>query len=406
MEGTGQAGGDMTTRLGEKDSGDETKKNVQPSGDIDPAVHPTGDKTNTDQRDRDIEDKIDEDIEVVSDKDEDYMYSDDFEELESGDETDIEDNDVPNGEIILHRIRDPNPLLPETVTCLDTEWGSKVYLVGTAHFSEESQRDVMQTIHNTQPDVVMVELCNSRINILQLDEATLLEEAQNINMEKIRLSIKQSGVVQGIMHLLFLSMSAHLTKELGMAPGGEFRAAFREARRIPGCRLQLGDRPINITLRRALSSLSVWQKLRLAWYLITSKDPISKEDVEKCKQKDLLEEMLKEMTGEFPALSKVFVQERDTFLANSLKLASQPIEHPDAPNGYIPTVVVGVVGIGHVPGIVLNWKNQQYDIKDIMMIPEGSWLGSVFRLGVKLSLLGLLSFACFKMYRWTLPMIT
>ena len=59
----------------------------------------------------------------------------------------------------------------------------------------------------------------------------------------------------------------------------------------------------------------------------------SKEDVEKCKQKDLLEEMLKEMTGEFPALSKVFVQERDTFLANSLKLASQPIEHPDAPNG-------------------------------------------------------------------------
>ena len=30
------------------------------------------------------------------------------------------------------------------------------------------------------------------------------------------------------MHLLFLSMSAHLTKELGMAPGGEFRTAFRE----------------------------------------------------------------------------------------------------------------------------------------------------------------------------------
>ena len=51
---------------------------------------------------------------------------------------------MPNGEIILHRIRDPNPQLPETVTCLDTEWGSKVYLVGTAHFSEESQRDVMQ----------------------------------------------------------------------------------------------------------------------------------------------------------------------------------------------------------------------------------------------------------------------
>ncbi len=30
------------------------------------------------------------------------------------------------------------------------------------------------------------------------------------------------------MHLLLLSMSAHLTQQLGMAPGGEFRRAFRE----------------------------------------------------------------------------------------------------------------------------------------------------------------------------------
>lgn len=64
----------------------------------------------------------------------------------------------------------------------------------------------------------------------------------------------------------------------------------------------------------------------------------SKEEVEKCKQKDLLEQMLKEMTGEFPALSQVFVQERDMFLANSLRLAAQPILHPDSPTGELPPV--------------------------------------------------------------------
>ena len=37
----------------------------------------------------------------------------------------------------------------------------------------------------------MVELCVGRVNIIHLDEETLLEEAKNINMEKIRLSIKQ-----------------------------------------------------------------------------------------------------------------------------------------------------------------------------------------------------------------------
>lgn len=50
--------------------------------------------------------------------------------------------------------------------------------------------------------------------------------------------------------------------------------------------------------------------------------------MERCKQRDLLEEMLREMTGEFPALSHVFVSERDMFLANSLRLAASPLINP------------------------------------------------------------------------------
>lgn len=48
-----------------------------------------------------------------------------------------------------------------------------------------------------------------------------------------------------------------------------------QAQTVPGCKLHLGDRPIQITLKRAMASLSPWQKLRLAWYLITSKEPIT-----------------------------------------------------------------------------------------------------------------------------------
>ena len=65
--------------------------------------------------------------------------------------------------------------------------------------------------------------------------------------------------------------------------------------------------------------------------------------------------MLAEMTGEFPALSRVFVNERDTYLAYSLWLASNPIPDMSSPNGIRPAIVVGVVGIGHVPGIVKQW---------------------------------------------------
>lgn len=46
--------------------------------------------------------------------------------------------------------------------------------------------------------------------------------------EKIMSTIKENGVFHGLMYTLFLNLSAQLTKELGMAPGGEFRRALAE----------------------------------------------------------------------------------------------------------------------------------------------------------------------------------
>lgn len=299
--------------------------------------------------------------------------------------------------ISVKRVRKANPELPETVTVLKTQEGSVVYLVGTAHFSLESQEDVAKTIQETQPDVVLIELCKSRLNILSFDEEVILRESQSMNMEKMMTTIKQNGLVQGIMYILLLSMSAHLTRQLGMAPGGEFRRAVQEAEKVKGCLIHLGDRPLQITLQRALAALSVWQKLRLAWHMITSKDPISKEEVERCKKQDLLEEMLAEMTGEFPALSKVFVKERDIFLAYSLRLAANPTPCMHSPCGEQPTVVVGVVGIGHVPGIVENWdKVSDADIPDIMRIPEPSIPSKVLKFGIRASLISLVAWGCWK----------
>ncbi|XP_002413627.3 traB domain-containing protein [Ixodes scapularis] len=309
------------------------------------------------------------------------------------------DGEVPRmPHMTIQRNRKANPELPETVTVLKTDEGCVVYLVGTAHFSLESQEDVAKTIQETQPDVVLIELCKSRVNILSFDEELILKESQSMNMEKMMSTIKQNGLVQGIMYILLLSMSAHLTRQLGMAPGGEFRRAVQEAEKVKGCLIHLGDRPLQITLQRALAALSVWQKLRLAWHMITAKEPISKEEVERCKKQDLLEEMLAEMTGEFPALSKVFVKERDVFLAYSLRLAASPMPSMTTPSGEQPTVVVGVVGIGHVPGIVENWETvTDSDIPPIMRIPGPSLSSKVLKHTIKVSLLSLAVWGCWKL---------
>lgn len=56
------------------------------------------------------------------------------------------------------------------------------------------------------------------------------------------------------MYLLLQYFSVKVTKELGMAPGGEFRRAFQEAQKIPGCGVQLGDRPVHVSLYDLLTS--------------------------------------------------------------------------------------------------------------------------------------------------------
>ncbi|XP_068022037.1 traB domain-containing protein isoform X3 [Melanerpes formicivorus] len=257
--------------------------------------------------------------------------------------------------------RQKQPALPSTVTELGTEDGSKVYVVGTAHFSDSSKKDVVK-----------------------------------------------NGVMSGLMQMLLLKVSAHITEQLGMAPGGEFREAFKEASKVPFCKFHLGDRPIPVTFKRAIAALSFWQKVKLAWGLCFLSDPISKDDVEKCKQKDLLEQMMAEMIGEFPDLHRTIVSERDIYLTYMLKQAAKQIELPRAsetePRKYIPAVVVGVVGMGHVPGIEKNW-NSDLNIQEIMSVPPPSASSKIFKFAIKATVFGLMGYGCYRIGQRTVQFI-
>ncbi|XP_042804124.1 traB domain-containing protein isoform X3 [Panthera tigris] len=308
-------------------------------------------------------------------------------------------------EMKLRRRRE-RPSLPRTVTELVAEDGSRVYVVGTAHFSDDSKRDVVKTIREVQPDVVVVELCQYRVSMLKMDESTLLQEAKEISLEKLQQAVRQNGVMSGLMQMLLLKVSAHITEQLGMAPGGEFREAFKEplpqASKVPFCKFHLGDRPIPVTFKRAIAALSFWQKVKLAWGLCFLSDPISKDDVERCKQKDLLEQMMAEMVGAFPDLHRTIVSERDVYLTYMLRQAARRLELPrssDAePRKCVPSVVVGVVGMGHVPGIEKNWTTD-LNIQEIMTVPPPSISGRVSRLAVKAAFLGLLGYGLYWMGR-------
>ncbi|KAL7071382.1 hypothetical protein ACQ4LE_009338 [Meloidogyne hapla] len=271
---------------------------------------------------------------------------------------------------------------------------AQVYLVGTAHFSKESCADVCKTVQLTQPDFVMVELCSSRIQILSMDEETLLKEAAALTRKKMLEIIRQNGAAQGLMQVLLLSLSAHITQQLEMAPGGEFRAAYNASKLVSGCQLVLGDRPLHITLKRALSSLNIFQKMKFFFHLLMSlRMDIKQEDVERCKNNDILEELLQEMAGEYPQVSRILVDERDQYMTQVLHhlLQRGTVEKLCASKKcrakFEPLTIVAVVGMGHVKGIHANWA-KPIDSNALLTIPPPSLSSRVVSTSVRLVFYG------------------
>lgn len=96
-------------------------------------------------------------------------------------------------------------------------------------------------------------------------------------------------------------------------------------------------------------------------------------------------------SGEYPKVTEVFVHERDLFLAYSLKSLVTP---------GIPKSIVGVVGIGHVPGITKNYETVSLeDFNRISKVPPPSMAGTVTVLLVKTGFLSLLAYGGYRVVK-------
>ncbi|KAJ4866752.1 TraB family protein [Raphanus sativus] len=223
------------------------------------------------------------------------------------------------------------------LTCESTgESGScDVYLIGTAHVSKESCREVQAVISILKPEAVFVELCSSRLSILK-------------------------------------PQALKIASQLEVLPGAEFRVAYEEALKYGG-KVILGDRPVQITLKRTWAKMPLWHKVKFLYSLLFQAVFLpSAEELDKMLKEmddlDMLTLVIQEMSKEFPSLMDTLVHERDQYMASSLlRVAS---EHSS---------VVAVIGRGHINGIKKNWQ-QPITMKDLMEIPSDESVFTVKRI--------------------------
>jgi len=141
-----------------------------------------------------------------------------------------------------------------------------VTVVGTAHVSEESVREVEETIERERPDVVAVELDESRYRRLQGGEP------DDIDPKDL---IRGRTVFQFIAYWLLSYVQAKLGERFDVEPGADMMAAVDTAERL-GMGVALVDRDIQLTVRRFWSRLRFREKAGLfATLLVGTVGPLT-----------------------------------------------------------------------------------------------------------------------------------
>ncbi|WP_244437937.1 TraB/GumN family protein [Salinispira pacifica] len=222
----------------------------------------------------------------------------------------------------------------DTITRISTSRGELVIL-GTAHVSEDSAREVDQTIRDENPEAVCIELDQNRYKSLNQENSW-----KNLDIFQI---IRQKKTFLLLSNLVLSAYQKRLGLNLGTKPGDEMRAAVAAADELGITKFMI-DRDIQMTLSRAWRKTGFWGKNKILAVLIGSafsREELDEDAIESLKQRSALDDMMKEMAEFLPSVKQVLIDERDHYLAiNSWKKM----------NGR--EKVLSVVGAGHVPGMV------------------------------------------------------
>lgn len=211
----------------------------------------------------------------------------------------------------------------DTVTILRRD-DITFYLVGTAHVSEASVEEVRAVIDEVQPEVVCIELCESRYNTLINEDAW-----KNLDVFKV---IKQGKTLLLFANIILSSYQKAIGEQLGVKPGAEFKAAATAAQAI-GARVELVDRNVHITLKRTWANLRFFSKAKLLGMLLgvvqdegadgeDGDGEITREEIEKLKHQANFSAQLAQLTEFLPGIKKPFIDERDQYMMSSIEEAA------------------------------------------------------------------------------------
>lgn len=236
--------------------------------------------------------------------------------------------------------------------------GREIILLGTAHVSAESIKEVKKVITGENPDTVCVELDEARYKTLTDSKAW-----QEIDIIKV---IKEGKGFLLLANLTLASFQKKMGAELGTKPGDEMKAAIEISSEL-NIKTEMVDRPIQITLKRAWAKSGFTGKSKLLSALLGagfSGETLTEAEIEELKNRSAMDGMMEELSQYLPSIKEVLIDERDRYLASKIWEAEGK-------------KIVAVLGAGHLNGTEKFLKEfsagtKNTDVADIEVIPPKS----------------------------------
>jgi len=186
--------------------------------------------------------------------------------------------------------------------------------------------------------------------------------------------------------VLLQSLLAAEQRKLGMdegqQPGAELLAAVKTAEEYD-LSVELVDRDIQTTLRRAWNKMGIKEKMGLIWALMAEEDSEEELELEEMlADKDLLTSLMEELREVSPGAGEVLIDERDEYIARKISAIRG--------NGK----VLAVLGAGHLDGVSKLLENgiatSDERMANLSVVPKGGRLLKTISYSIPLVLMGLL----------------
>ncbi|MFB6176091.1 MAG: TraB/GumN family protein, partial [Halobaculum sp.] len=142
---------------------------------------------------------------------------------------------------------------PDPPSPSNAEGEGSVRVVGTAHVSEESVREVEETIDEERPDIVAVELDEGRYRQMKGGTPDDLDPSDLLG---------GNTVFQFLAYWMLSYVQTRMGEKFDIEPGAELLAAV-EAAEERGIGVALVDREINTTIQRFWARLTIIEKFRM-----------------------------------------------------------------------------------------------------------------------------------------------